>query len=84
MSWDSIEVDWAQFSGQLKEKWGGLTEEDMSTIRKKLELLDKEIQTLHGHIRDFSEVDHEIFATPCSAVTHLPPGNRPRMARIHE
>lgn len=84
MSWDPVEVNWAEFSCQLKEKWGGLTENDMGTIRKKLELLDKEIQTLHGHIRDFSDMAHESFATPCSAATHLPPGDRPRMARIHE
>ena len=32
MNWDRIEGNWKQFSGKVKEKWGDLTDDDMTSI----------------------------------------------------
>src|SRR5690349_15918974 len=32
MNWDRIEGNWKQFTGKVKEKWGDLTDDDLTTI----------------------------------------------------
>ena len=32
MNWDTIEGNWKQFKGTVKEKWGKLTDSDMDTL----------------------------------------------------
>ena len=31
MNWDQIEGNWKQFTGKVKEKWGKLTDDDLTT-----------------------------------------------------
>ena len=52
MNWDRIEGDWKQFSGKVKEKWGQLTDNDLTQIAGKREQLEGKIQERYGRNKD--------------------------------
>lgn len=59
MNWDTIEGQWTQFKGKVKEKWGKLTDDDITTINGKREQLEGKIQERYGYAQDIvkKEVD---------------------------
>jgi len=52
MNWDRIEGNWKQFSGKAKEKWGQLTDDDLTKINGKREQLEGLIQQRYGYAKD--------------------------------
>ncbi len=44
MNWDQIEGKWDQAKGKVKEKWGQLTDDDLTEIRGKRDQLAGRIQ----------------------------------------
>ncbi len=59
MNWDRIEGNWKQFSGKAKEKWGDLTDNELTEINGKREQLEGLLQERYGYAKDraTSEVD---------------------------
>jgi uncharacterized protein YjbJ (UPF0337 family) len=55
MNWDQIEGKWKQSVGQVKEKWGKLTDDDLTTIRGKRDQLVGKIQERYGIMKDQAE-----------------------------
>ena len=60
MNCDQIEGNWLQVTGKLKEKWGQLTDEDLTTIAGKRTLLADKLQEHYGYAN--SEVHTELDA----------------------
>jgi uncharacterized protein YjbJ (UPF0337 family) len=58
MNWDRIEGGWKQFKGVVKERWGKLTDDDLSVIEGRRDNLAGRIQERYGIARD--EADREI------------------------
>jgi uncharacterized protein YjbJ (UPF0337 family) len=52
MNWDRIEGNWKQFSGKVKEKWGDLTDDDLTRINGNREQLEGLLQQRYGYARD--------------------------------
>ena len=52
MNWDRIAGDWKQFSGKVKEKWGKLTDDDLTKISGKREQLEGLLQQRYGYAKD--------------------------------
>ncbi len=52
MNWDRVEGNWKQFSGKVKEKWGQLTDDDLTRINGKREHLEGKIQERYGVGKD--------------------------------
>ena len=52
MNWDRIEGNWKQFSGKAKEKWGQLTDDDLSQINGRREQLEGKLQERYGYAKD--------------------------------
>jgi len=48
MNSDQIEGNWKQFSGKVKEKWGKLTDDDLTRIAGKKDQLVGIIQERYG------------------------------------
>lgn len=48
MEWNRIEGNWKQFKGKAKEKWGKLTDDDLTAINGKREQLEGKIQEHYG------------------------------------
>ncbi len=48
MNWDSIQGNWKQFSGKVKEQWGKLSDDDIAKINGNREQLEGLIQSRYG------------------------------------
>jgi uncharacterized protein YjbJ (UPF0337 family) len=55
MNWDRIEGGWKQMTGKVKEKWGKLTDDDLTTISGKQDQLVGKIQARYGVAKDEAE-----------------------------
>lgn len=62
MSWDLIAGDWKQFTGKVKEKWGKLTDNDLTTIAGKRDQLAGLLQQRYGYAKDQVEKELDEFA----------------------
>jgi uncharacterized protein YjbJ (UPF0337 family) len=52
MNWDSIKGQWKQFQGKVKEKWGQLTDDDMTVINGREEQLVGKLQERYGYTKE--------------------------------
>jgi uncharacterized protein YjbJ (UPF0337 family) len=52
MNWDRVQGNWKQFSGKVKEKWGQLTDDDLTQINGNREQLEGKIQARYGSAKD--------------------------------
>ena len=60
MNKDTIEGNWKQLKGKVKEQWGKLTDDDFDVIAGKRDQLLGRIQERHGISRD--EADEQVKA----------------------
>jgi uncharacterized protein YjbJ (UPF0337 family) len=52
MNWDRIEGDWKQFAGKIRQRWGKLTDDDITVINGKREQLEGKVQERYGYNRE--------------------------------
>ena len=52
MDWTRVEGNWKQFKGQVKEKWGNLTDDDIDKIEGHRDQLEGIIQERYGIAKD--------------------------------
>lgn len=57
MNWDRIEGNWKQFSGKAKEKWGQLTDDDLTQINGRREQLEGKLQERYGYAKDRAQTE---------------------------
>jgi uncharacterized protein YjbJ (UPF0337 family) len=62
MNWDQIEGNWKQFKGKVKEKWGDLTDDDLTMIGGKRDQLAGKLQERYGYERARAERELDEFA----------------------
>ena len=61
MNWDQVEGKWKQYKGQVKEKWGKLTDDDLDVIDGRRQQLVGRIQERYGIARDIAEKQTDEF-----------------------
>ena len=61
MNWDQVEGKWKQYKGQVKEKWGRLTDDDLDVINGKRQQLIGRIQQHYGIAREEAEKQTDEF-----------------------
>lgn len=61
MNWDQIKGDWKQVTGKVKEKWGKLTDDDLTTIAGKRDQLAGLIQQRYGYAKEQAEKELDEF-----------------------
>jgi uncharacterized protein YjbJ (UPF0337 family) len=62
MNWNQIAGNWKQYKGQVRERWGKLTDDDLEVIRGKREQLVGKIQERYGlSIQAIERQIHEFF-----------------------
>ena len=61
MNWDRVEGNWKQFAGQVKAKWGQLTDDDITQINGKREQLEGKIHERYGKGKDQVKKDVDEF-----------------------
>ena len=52
MDWNRVEGNWKQIKGKVKEKWGKLTDDDLTVINGNREQLEGKIQERYGLAKD--------------------------------
>jgi uncharacterized protein YjbJ (UPF0337 family) len=55
MNKDTVQGDWKQFKGKIKEQWGKLTDDDLTVIEGKTDQLIGRVQERYGLARDEAE-----------------------------
>lgn len=55
MNWDRIEGKWKQSTGRVKQKWGKLTDDDLTMIAGSRDRLIGKIQERYGVAKDAAE-----------------------------
>jgi uncharacterized protein YjbJ (UPF0337 family) len=61
MNWDQIAGNWKQVKGTVKEKWGKLTDDDLTTIAGKRDQLAGLLQERYGYEKDQAEKELDEF-----------------------
>lgn len=61
MNWDQIEGKWTQFKGQLKQRWGRLTDDDLDVINGRREQLLGVLQERYGIAKQSAENEIKEF-----------------------
>jgi uncharacterized protein YjbJ (UPF0337 family) len=62
MNWDQITGEWKQFKGKVKEKWGKLTDDELTTAAGKREQLAGLLQERYGYTQDQAEKELNEFS----------------------
>jgi uncharacterized protein YjbJ (UPF0337 family) len=52
MDWNRIEGDWKQIKGSVKERWGKLTDDDLTIIRGRRDQLEGKLQERYGYAKE--------------------------------
>ena len=66
MNWEQIAGNWKQLTGKVKEKWGMLTDDDVTAIAGKRDQLAGSIQKHYGVAKEQAEKEADEFAKSLS------------------
>lgn len=66
MNWDLVKGNWKQFSGKVKQKWGKLTDDDLTVIGGKRDELLGKLQERYGLAKDRAEKELDEFTKTLS------------------
>lgn len=61
MNWEHVQGKFKELKGQLKSKWGKLTDDDLDVIDGKREQLLGKLQQLYGYKKDEAEKNVDDF-----------------------
>lgn len=61
MNWDQIAGSWKQFQGKVREKWGKLTDDDLTVVAGKRDQLAGALQRRYGIAKDEAEKQLDDF-----------------------
>ena len=62
MNWDQIEGNWKQYTGAIQQKWGKLTDDDLSVIAGKRTELAGKLQEYCGIAKEDAHREPDEFA----------------------
>lgn len=66
MNWDTMKGNWKEVRGQVQERWGKLTNDDLDVIGGKREQLEGKIQKVYGRTREEAAKEVDEFCNSCS------------------
>ena len=62
MNWDTVEGTWKQLRGRVRQKWGELTDDDLTTFGGNSDQLSGLLQQRYGYARDRAEREINEFS----------------------
>ncbi len=65
MNWDTIKGKWKEIQGTVKEKWGKLTDDDLTRIAGKKDQLVGTLQQKYGYAKEQAEKEVDEFGRTC-------------------
>jgi len=67
MNWDQVEGKWKQIKGDVKQKWGRLSDDDLDVIGGKKDQLVGKIQEKYGMTKDQAHREVESWKYPAES-----------------
>ncbi|MEY8882075.1 CsbD family protein [Donghicola sp. XS_ASV15] len=61
MNWDVVEGKWDQFKGNAKEKWGDLTDDEVTEMEGKRDKVIGKLQEKYGWTKEKAEEEADAF-----------------------
>jgi len=61
MNWDQVKGEWKQLSGKVKEKWGKLTDDDLTAAAGQRDQLLGALQKRYGLAKEKAEKELDEF-----------------------
>ena len=65
MNWDTIKGDWKNFKGQIREKWGEFTDDELDQIQGRREQFEGLLQKKFGMAKDEVKRQVDEFEKSC-------------------
>ncbi len=65
MNWDQVKGNWSQFTGKVKEKWGKLTDDDLTAAAGQRVQLLGILQKRYGYAKERAERELDEFTRTC-------------------
>jgi uncharacterized protein YjbJ (UPF0337 family) len=72
MNWDEAAGKWSQFKGTVKEKWGKLTDDDLTQIDGNRDRLVGKIQERYGIAKEAAEEQVKTWKMPSAGTEEMP------------
>lgn len=69
MNWEQIQGDWKQFTAKVKEKWGKLTDDELTEISGRRERFVGRLQEKYGYEKERAEKDLSTFISTLTPET---------------
>ena len=70
MNWDQIEGKWMQMKGNVKQRWGKLTDDDLTIIGGKRDNLIGKLQERYGYQKEQAKREVEDWVTTFGTTSH--------------
>jgi uncharacterized protein YjbJ (UPF0337 family) len=67
MNWDQIQGKWQQYKGSVKQRWGKLTDNDLTVIDGKRDVLAGKLLANYGYSKEKVEKEIADFEQTCAA-----------------
>lgn len=61
MNWDQVKGSWKQFKGQVKQRWGKLTDDELDVIDGRREELLGKVQSHYGIAKEKAQQEVDEF-----------------------
>lgn len=68
MNWDQVQGKWKQYKGQVRAKWGKLTDSDLDVIEGNRQQLVGKVQEYYGVTKESAEKQVDEFVTSLRAI----------------
>jgi uncharacterized protein YjbJ (UPF0337 family) len=72
MNWDEAAGKWNQFKGSVKEKWGKLTDDDLTVIAGNRDRLIGKLQERYGIAKEAAEQQVKEWKIASTGVEEIP------------
>ncbi|HZN35607.1 MAG TPA: CsbD family protein [Pirellulaceae bacterium] len=66
MNWDTIKGDWKKFKGQIRERWGEFTDDELDKFQGRREQFEGMLQKKYGMAKDEAQRQLDEFEKSCS------------------
>ncbi|MFC3228001.1 CsbD family protein [Marinibaculum pumilum] len=61
MNWDQVEGNWKKFTGEVRQQWGKLTDDEVHEVGGNREKLEGKIQERYGQSREDAKRDVDLW-----------------------
>lgn len=73
MNWEQIQGKWQEYKGQAKQRWGKLTDNDLTVINGKRDVLAGKLLATYGKSKEVVEKEIAEFEAACKACNTASP-----------